>query len=178
MKTASELYLPLGHLRRIQRILPPVSYRSIRRCLGPTYRRNTACIVTSYVSKNYILILSCVQEIKIYQMTIFSCILVYWCTGRKKEEQKPMKAKHNPNRTSTPGQIHELLCKKLLSKEYKQGVYHEDTRKQACFCPYYVPLKGTLGFDWGVIVNSTSPKFGQLVFEHDGCACPTHENQP
>jgi len=88
-----------------------------------------------------------------------------------------MELNNNPNQTYTPEQIHELLCKKLLSKEYKQGVYHEDTRKQACFCPYYVPLQGALGYDWGVIVNPTSPKFGQLVFEHDGCGCSNHEQQ-
>lgn len=43
--------------------------------------------------------------------------------------------------------------------------------RQAGGCPYYVPLKGTLGADWGVIVNPESPKFGKLVFEHDYCGC-------
>jgi hypothetical protein len=60
-----------------------------------------------------------------------------------------------------------LLCQKLLSKEYRDGVYAKD-----------VPLRGmALGLDWGVIVNPESPKFGQLVFEHDGCGCSNHVNQ-
>lgn len=42
---------------------------------------------------------------------------------------------------------------------------------QAMFCPYYVPLEGVLGADWGVIVNPESAKFGRLVFEHEWCGC-------
>jgi len=30
--------------------------------------------------------------------------------------------------------------------------------------------------DWGVIVNPMSPKFGQVVFEHDSCACWNHRD--
>ena len=96
--------------------------------------------------------------------------------------EQPSEEKMKQNKLSypqyTPDQIHELLCKKLLSKEYHDGAYTEDVSKQACFCPYYVPLEGpALGMDWGVIVNPQSPKFGQLVFEHDGCGCTNHENQ-
>ena len=46
---------------------------------------------------------------------------------------------------------------------------------QALFCPYYVPLEGRLGADWGVIVNPRSVKFSKLVFEHWDCGCPTNE---
>ncbi len=74
----------------------------------------------------------------------------------------------------TPSQIHKLLCQELLSEEYKQGVYQEDVTKQAFLCPYFVPLQGELGSDWGVIMNPQSPKFGQVVFEHDSCVCPHH----
>ena len=52
-------------------------------------------------------------------------------------------------------------------------IEQRNTMDQALFCPYYVPLEGTLGADWGVIVNPESPKFGELVFEHDECKCPT-----
>jgi hypothetical protein len=86
--------------------------------------------------------------------------------------------KRNSYPKYTTDQIHELLCQKLLSKEYRDGVFTEDVYKQACFCPYYVPLKGmALGLDWGIIVNPTSPKFGQVVFEHDGCGCANHDKQ-
>jgi hypothetical protein len=44
---------------------------------------------------------------------------------------------------------------------------------QALHCPYYVPLEGHLGSDWGVIVNPQSTKFGRVVFEHEWCGCPT-----
>ncbi|SRR6266567_6380138 len=88
------------------------------------------------------------------------------------------KLKKKPYLKYIPSQIHELLCKKYLSEEYSNGMY-QDTNvwQQACFCPYYVPLKGVLGTDWGVVVNQASPKFGQLVFEHDGCGCSNHERQ-
>ncbi len=70
-------------------------------------------------------------------------------------------------RKYTLEELHKLLCKRLKSKSV-------DPEDQAEFCPYYVPLKGELGFDWGVIVNPTSSKFGTLVFEHDGCGCKDH----
>jgi hypothetical protein len=49
---------------------------------------------------------------------------------------------------------------------------------QALFCPYYNTVEGSLGSDWGVIVNPESVKFGQLVFEHEWCGCPVYESQP
>ncbi len=88
------------------------------------------------------------------------------------------KPKKKPYPKYTPHQIHELLCQKYLTKEYLDGAYQGDNvRKQACFCPYYVPLKGALETDWGVIVNPVSSKFGHLVFEHDGCGCTNHDKQ-
>lgn len=44
---------------------------------------------------------------------------------------------------------------------------------QALFCPYYAALEGALGGDWGVILNPESVKFGQMVFEHAWCGCPS-----
>lgn len=67
----------------------------------------------------------------------------------------------------TPREIHNFLCKRLRTKSV-------DPEDQALFCPYYVPLQGELGSDWGVIVNPASPKFGKVVFEHDGCGCKDH----
>ena len=62
--------------------------------------------------------------------------------------------------------IHNMLVKINLSKGYNErGI------NQAMFCPYYVPLSGTLGFDWGICVNPESRKFGELMFEHDDCGC-------
>lgn len=49
-----------------------------------------------------------------------------------------------------------------------------EPERQACHCPYWVPLGGILGPDWGTVANPESPRFGEVVFEHDGCACPDH----
>ena len=58
---------------------------------------------------------------------------------------------------------------------------------QALHCPYYVPLEGRLGADWGVVLNPESTRFGKVTFEHDWCGCPcinekgieyTHEGDP
>lgn len=46
------------------------------------------------------------------------------------------------------------------------------TAAQALMCPYYVPLQGRLGADWGAIVNPLSSRFGLLTFEHADCGCP------
>lgn len=46
---------------------------------------------------------------------------------------------------------------------------------QALSCPYYVPLRGEWGADWGAIMHPKSQKFGQLVFEHEWCGCGFHE---
>jgi hypothetical protein len=48
---------------------------------------------------------------------------------------------------------------------------------QALFCPYYVPLEGRLGADWGVIVNPESSRFGLLTFEHADCGCPRSDSE-
>jgi hypothetical protein len=72
----------------------------------------------------------------------------------------------------TTHDIHELLCKRWLKDDYHNAIDYIET--QALLCPYYVPLLGPLGSDWGVIVNPKSSKFGCLVFEHDFCGCPDH----
>lgn len=53
----------------------------------------------------------------------------------------------------------------------------EEEAAQALFCPYYVPLEGRLGADWGVIVNPSSARFGKLTFEHHDCGCPGDEDR-
>lgn len=45
---------------------------------------------------------------------------------------------------------------------------------QALHCPWYVPLEGDWGGDWGCIMHPQSAKFGQLVFEHEWCGCGQH----
>src|SRR5688572_14174551 len=82
-----------------------------------------------------------------------------------------MKHTPKPYRKYTTLQIHNLLCDKLISRE------DVSLDQSAFLCPYYVPLSGALGFDWGVIVNLESPRFGQLVFEHDSCGCTNHPHQ-
>lgn len=67
--------------------------------------------------------------------------------------------------------IHKLLCKNWLSDFYKNRAEDVFIEKQALDCPYYVPLKGRLGMDWGVIVNPSSARFGKPTFEHDFCGC-------
>jgi hypothetical protein len=69
--------------------------------------------------------------------------------------------------------VHKLLSEKLLSQAYKNGII--GYRQQALLCPFYVRLRGSLGHDWGVITNPASRQFGQVVFEHDGCGCPDHQ---
>ena len=95
-----------------------------------------------------------------------------------KVKYRMKRTKKTPYKKYTSHQMHELLCQKLLSREYRDGKYAVDpSNQQAEFCPYYVPLTGDLKTDWGVIVNPESPKFGQVVFEHDGCECPNHAGQ-
>ena len=36
-------------------------------------------------------------------------------------------------------------------------------------CVFYLPLKGSLGMDWGVCTNPGSHRLGKLTFEHQGC---------
>jgi hypothetical protein len=82
-----------------------------------------------------------------------------------------MKSKSYPKYTTD--QIHKLLNEKCFSNEYKGSA----VKQPAFLCPYYIPLSGELGLDWGIIVNLSSPKFGELVFEHDTCSCSNHENR-
>lgn len=42
---------------------------------------------------------------------------------------------------------------------------------QAYACPYWVPLTGVLGTDWGTVVSPDSTQFGRVIFEHDRCGC-------
>lgn len=72
---------------------------------------------------------------------------------------------------------HDELHQALLSRLYPRGVPPVPGERQALLCPYYVPLTGILGSDWGIVVSTVSPKFGRLVFEHDSCGCPegTHD---
>ena len=69
--------------------------------------------------------------------------------------------------------MHKRLCAVALSERYEQG----QCGAQAIFCPYYVPLEGRLGADWGVIVNPESSRFGLLTFEHDDCGCPVSDTE-
>lgn len=68
----------------------------------------------------------------------------------------------------TASEMHRLLAERRYTGDDDAG----GESQQALFCPYYEALEGPLGGDWGVILNPESPKFGQLVFEHDRCGCP------
>ena len=39
----------------------------------------------------------------------------------------------------------------------------------SCGCQWFVPLEGTLRYDWGVCYNPASLRAGLLTFEHQGC---------
>lgn len=69
--------------------------------------------------------------------------------------------------------LHGKLLGVALSERYQQG----QCGAQALHCPYYVPLEGRLGADWGVIVNPESSRFGLLTFEHDDCGCPVSPDE-
>ena len=71
-------------------------------------------------------------------------------------------------------EIHRLLCDLALSSTYRTVA---EVGSQALSCPYYVPLAGRLGADWGVIVNPASSRFGLLTFEHDDCGCPAESTE-
>lgn len=75
----------------------------------------------------------------------------------------------------TGSDIHWRLIERLLSDIYRNTEWVEH---QALVCPYYVALEGSLGSDWGVIVNPESERFGLLTFEHDWCGCPPHDSGP
>lgn len=70
--------------------------------------------------------------------------------------------------------MHERLCDTALSEQFHAV---DEIGAQALFCPYYVPLEGKLGADWGVIVNPESSRFGMLTFEHDDCGCPPDDDE-
>ena len=53
--------------------------------------------------------------------------------------------------------MHQRLLEACLSPRYRQ---EEWLATQALMCPYFVPLGGVLGADWGVVVN---PESGVLV---------------
>ena len=76
----------------------------------------------------------------------------------------------------TTSHVHWLLIKQRqpLVSTLDAQVWDEDqyVEAQALFCPYYNTVEGRLGFDWGVIFNPESLKFGQVVFEHEWCGCP------
>lgn len=77
-------------------------------------------------------------------------------------------------RRFTHREMHDLLIDRFLTEEYEAA---GEVPAQALFCPYYVPLSGRLGADWGVIVNPESARFGVLTFEHDDCGCPGDEDR-
>ena len=82
-------------------------------------------------------------------------------------------------RQFTYSEMHALLMDVCLSEEYLTTDW---VPAQALLCPYYVPLSGRLGADWGVIVNPDSRRFRLLTFEHDDCGCvggeDRHRKQP
>lgn len=42
----------------------------------------------------------------------------------------------------------------------------------SCGCKYFVPLEGSLGYDWGVCANPNSSRVGLLTWEHQsGYGC-------
>ena len=48
--------------------------------------------------------------------------------------------------------------------------YKDEWVNEPCFlCIYYIPLKGSLGSDWGVCSNPKSQFDSRVMFEHDGC---------
>lgn len=69
----------------------------------------------------------------------------------------------------THAELHRLLLDRCLSPRYRSSQW---VAGQALSCPYYVPLEGRLGADWGVIVHPDSDRFAMLTFEHDDCGCP------
>ena len=80
----------------------------------------------------------------------------------------------------TSGEMHQILCNKFYKGDLGDwwDLLPEGDRWQpdAMSCPYYANLEGTLGSDWGVILNPASEKFGQLVFEHDWCGCKANSH--
>ncbi|MBP7631643.1 MAG: hypothetical protein KA758_14410 [Acidimicrobiales bacterium] len=75
----------------------------------------------------------------------------------------------------TSNDMHNLLLDRTLTAKYQREDFQVGS--QAIFCPYYVPLEGSLGSDWGVLINPKSTRFGQLSFEHDDCGCPKSDTE-
>ena len=75
-------------------------------------------------------------------------------------------------------QTHENLLKIVIKKEEDYEPWGSRIRWELpneaysdCSegCRFYSPLKGGLGFDWGVCTNNKSHRCGLLTFEHQGC---------
>jgi hypothetical protein len=62
------------------------------------------------------------------------------------------------------------LCQKLPSDFEPYGVREREGGDDCSSgCKWFVPLKGKLGYDWGVCACEYSPRVGLLTFEHQGC---------
>jgi hypothetical protein len=68
--------------------------------------------------------------------------------------------------------LHEHLhsiCRHLPSDFQPYGEHERDGPDCSSGCKHFLKLPGQLGLDWGVCVNSASPRAGLLTFEHQGC---------
>ncbi len=65
------------------------------------------------------------------------------------------------------------LCRRLPSDFQPYGLRDRDAEECwqncSCGCRHYLPLRGELGYDWGVCSNARSPRAGLLTFEHQRC---------
>jgi hypothetical protein len=65
------------------------------------------------------------------------------------------------------------LCRRLPSDFQPWGLRDRETEECwqdcSCGCRHFLPLRGELGYDWGVCSNTRSPRAGLLTFEHQGC---------
>jgi hypothetical protein len=71
------------------------------------------------------------------------------------------------------------ICRRLHASREGSNAGANDA-DAARFCPYFVPLAGELGGEWGVIVNPASARFATVTAEGDRCGCPddTHLGAP
>ncbi len=68
--------------------------------------------------------------------------------------------------------LHEHLhtiCHHLPSDFEPYGEREREGPDCFCGCRHFLKLPGKLGMDWGVCIQSTSPRAGLLTFEHQGC---------
>lgn len=65
-------------------------------------------------------------------------------------------------------QLH-ALCRRLPSDFKPYGDREREGNDCSFGCRHFFKLLGELGFDWGVCLNSRSPRAGLLTFEHQGC---------